>query len=88
MKKLGFLEFSGPRIFLNAMFCLGMFCPGILFHGKYMDSPDNILNGIPENQISEVLGALSDPELSGSGKKTSGIYPIFRTYVVPLIFTL
>ena len=36
--KLGFLEFSGPTIFLPAMFCLEIFCPGILFHGKYMDS--------------------------------------------------
>ena len=41
-----------------------------------------------ENQISEVLGALSDPELSGSGTKTSGIYPIFRTSVVSLIFLI
>ena len=32
----------------------------------------------------EVLEAISDPELSGSGRKTSGIYPIFRTSVVPL----
>ena len=37
--KLGFLEFSGPTIFLPAIFCLEIFCPGILFHGKYMDSP-------------------------------------------------
>ena len=25
-------------MFLPAMFCLEIFCPGILFHGKYMDS--------------------------------------------------
>ena len=25
-------------MFLPVMFCLEMFCPGILFHGKYMDS--------------------------------------------------
>ena len=46
---------------------------------------------IPENWMSEALGALSDPELSGSGKKTSGIYPIFRTlypFRCPTIFTI
>ena len=32
--KLRFLKFFGPRIFPNAMFC-----PRILFHGKYKDSP-------------------------------------------------
>ena len=31
-------------------------------------------------------GAISDPELSGSGIKTSGIYPIFRTSVGSLSF--
>ena len=41
---------------------------------------------IPENRISEIFGALSDTELSGSGKKTSGFYPIFRTSVGPLLF--
>ena len=39
----------------------------------------------PENRISESLGAISDPELSGSGIKTSGIYPIFRTSVGSLL---
>ena len=32
--KLEFLEFLSPRIFLHAMFCLEIFSPGILFHGK------------------------------------------------------
>ena len=32
-----------------------------------------------EFRISEALGALSDPKLSGSGTETSGIYPNFRT---------
>ena len=41
--KLGFLEFSGPTIFLLAIFCLEIFCPGILFHGKYMDSRHCVL---------------------------------------------
>ena len=32
-----------------------------------------------EFRISEALGALSDPKLSGFGTETSGIYPNFRT---------
>jgi len=34
-----------------------------------------------EYRISEALGAISDPKISGSGTKISGIYPIFRTSV-------
>ena len=37
-EKLVFLEFSGPRFFPHAMFCLETICPEILFHGKYMAS--------------------------------------------------
>ena len=40
-----------------------------------------------EFRIPVALGALSDSKLSGSGTKTSGIYPIFRTSVGSL-FTL
>merc|ERR1712098_193003 len=37
-EKLVFLEFSGPRIFHPGIFCLEIFCPGILFPGKFWHS--------------------------------------------------